>query len=256
MKKEQIPLVFDIQRCSTVDGPGARTTVFFKGCNLDCFWCHNPEGKKSNAQMAFFADRCIGCGLCKRVCNADADGCVLCGKCAEMCQSGARRLFGRKMDEEELLSVIRQDKLFYDATGGGVTFSGGECMLYPDFLAKLMKSCKYEGISTAVDTAGCVPFESFERVLPYTDLFLYDVKCIDRELHKKGTGVYNDLILENLDRLIQTGKDIIIRVPMIPGFNKSEEEMASIRSYIEKRGLTAEYLEYHEMGENKKKALI
>ena len=249
-----IPLIFDIQRCSTVDGPGARTTVFFKGCNLDCFWCHNPEGKKSCAQTAFFADRCIGCGACRRVCKRGEGECLFCAECERICERGARRVYGRRMSIEELLRIIRQDKIFYTATNGGVTFSGGECMLYDCFLAELLRACKEEGIHTAVDTAGHVPYESFERVLPYTDLFLYDVKCIDSERHKRGTGVYNGLILENLEKLMRTGKDIIIRVPVIPGFNDGEE-LERIKEYVAKRGLSAEYLEYHEMGENKRKAL-
>ena len=246
------PLIFDIQRCSSVDGPGIRTTVFLKGCNLDCFWCHNPEGKKSTPELAFFDARCIGCGLCKRICSSEK--CILCGKCAESCVNGARKYYGKSYADDELLDILLEDKMFYDATDGGVTFSGGECMLYPEYLERLLKRLKEKGVHTAVDTAGNIPFESFERVLPYADLFLYDIKCIDENLHKKGTGVSNRLILENLDKLIERGADIIIRVPVIPDFNDSSE-LDRIKEYVCSRGLTAEYLPYHEMGLGKKEAL-
>ena len=246
------PLIFDIQRCSSVDGPGIRTTVFLKGCNLDCFWCHNPEGKNALPELAFFDARCTGCGLCKRVC--DNEKCTLCGKCAQTCINGARKHYGKGYTDHELMNILLEDKVFYDATDGGVTFSGGECMLYPEYLERILKMLKENGVHTAVDTAGNIPFESLERVLPYTDIFLYDIKCIDEKLHKKGTGVSNRLILENLDRLISLGADIVVRVPMIPSFNGSEE-LVKIKEYIEKRNLKAEYLPYHEMGLGKKEAL-
>ena len=134
------PLIFDIQRCSSVDGPGIRTTVFLKGCNLDCFWCHNPEGKKSTPELAFFDARCIGCGLCKRICSSEK--CILCGKCAESCVNGARKYYGKSYADDELLDILLEDKMFYDATDGGVTFSGGECMLYPEYLERLLNRLK------------------------------------------------------------------------------------------------------------------
>ena len=246
------PLIFDIQRCSSVDGPGIRTTVFLKGCNLDCFWCHNPEGKNALPELAFFDARCTGCGLCKRVC--DNEKCTLCGKCAQTCINGARKHYGKSYTDHELMNILLEDKVFYDATDGGVTFSGGECMLYPEYLERILKMLKEKGVHTAVDTAGNIPFESLERVLPYTDIFLYDIKCIDENLHKKGTGVSNRLILENLGKLIERGADIIIRVPVIPDFNDSTE-LDRIKEYVCSRGLKAEYLPYHEMGLGKKEAL-
>ena len=249
----KIPYIFDIHRGSLSDGPGIRTTVFFKGCPLDCFWCHNPEGKCAERQMGFFEKKCISCGACRRYCKSP-DECISCFSCAEVCPERARRVWGEKYTVEALLEIILADKSYYDLGGGGVTFSGGECMLYPDFLAEIMKKCQAEGVSVAVDTAGYVPYSSFEIVLPYVDLFLYDVKALDPQLHKKGTGVDNRLILENLDRLLADGKKVVVRTPVIPDFNEGEE-YEKIAEYCQKRGLTIEFLPYHEFGIDKKKAL-
>lgn len=247
------PLIFDIKRASTNDGPGLRTVIFFKGCNLDCFWCHNPEGKKPLAQRAFFAAKCIGCGACKDVCPSPA-ACTACGRCTEGCPAQARRIYGKSYTVDRLFEIIQADAVFFAATGGGVTFSGGECMLYPEFLAEVAKRCKKNGISVAVDTAGNVPFSHFERVLPYVDLFLYDIKALDSELHRKGTGVENGLILQNLECLRERGKQIIIRTPVIPDFNEGAE-VERIKAYCILRGLAHELLAYHAFGESKKAAL-
>lgn len=248
-----IPYVFDIKRSSLSDGDGMRTVIFFKGCNLDCFWCHNPEGKSAAPQLAFFADKCTGCGVCRRVCLSP-DNCKGCFSCTETCHSSALRGYGKKYTAKDLLNIVLADKLFYAATGGGVTFSGGECMLYADFLASTAKLCHNKGINVAIDTAGCVPFSEFEKVLPYVDSFLYDIKALDEALHIKGTGKSNRLILENLERLMKTGKKITVRVPVIPDFNEGEE-IERIGLYCGERGLDVEFLPYHEMGEDKKKAI-
>ena len=249
----KIPLIFDIKRASTNDGPGLRTVLFLKGCNLNCFWCHNPEGKLPAAQRAVFAESCIRCGACHNICPTP-QGCTACGSCAEVCPTHAKRIYGKSYTVDEILAIISADKAFFDATGGGVTFSGGECMLYPDFLQEVAKRCKKNGISVAVDTAGNVPFSSFEAILPYVDLFLYDIKALDPQLHRQGTGVENQLILSNLERLLTAGKQIQIRVPVIPGFNEGEE-VARIGAYCAARGFVPEYLPYHAMGEGKKEAL-
>ncbi len=248
------PLIFDIKRCSTVDGPGIRTAIFFKGCNLDCFWCHNPESKKAKPQLALFSEKCISCGVCREVCVSNGQ-CKQCGACAESCPAGARKLYGKQIALDELMRVIEADKPYFDATGGGVTFSGGECMLYPEYLTNLAKLCHERNISVAIDTAGCVPYSSFEALLPYVDLFLYDVKCIDPELHKKGTGADNTLILQNLERLIKENKSIIVRVPVIPNFNDGDE-LERIKDFCEQRALTYELLPYHAYGDSKREALL
>ena len=247
------PLIFDIKRTSAVDGPGIRTAVFFKGCNLDCRWCHNPESKSPYVQLGLLTEKCVGCGVCRTVCRYPGD-CMVSGKCAENCPAEARKLYGRKYSSDELHGILLADRDYYLATGGGVTFSGGECMLYPDFLAELAEKCADSGISCAVDTAGNVPWSHFEKILPYADCFLYDIKALDPELHRAGTGTGNTLILGNLERLISAGKQIIIRTPVIPGYNDGKE-LENIKSYCASRNLPHELLAYHPIGESKKAAL-
>lgn len=248
-------MLFDIQRGSYVDGPGIRTTVFFKGCNLDCKWCHNPESKSADRQMLFYSDKCTGCGKCVSVCPNKGKKCELCGRCAFFCPRDARKLCGREYGIEEVMRELLRDKCFYENSGGGVTFSGGECMLQIDFLSEILRECKTEGIHTAVDTAGNVPFSYFERILPFTDLFLYDIKAFSAEKHKEGTGADNARILENAKRLSGKSK-ILFRIPVIGGFNDEETEMQKIADflkdiYYEK----VELLPYHALGEHKYRAL-
>ena len=250
-------IIFDIERNSYVDGPGIRTTVFFKGCNLRCAWCHNPESQSGKAQMLFYKDKCTGCGKCKEKCSYSFDKCTLCGRCALFCPHDAREICGKEYSVEEVLQEILKDKFFYDTSGGGVTFSGGECMLQIDFLLALLKECKRHGIHTAVDTAGHVAYESFEKIIPYTDLFLYDVKCYDSGMHQKYTGVGNELILSNLSKLLTSGKNVWVRIPIIPSVNDSAEEMQAIRMFLNTCGQPQkiELLPYHAMGEHKYDAL-
>ena len=244
--------IFDIQRGSFVDGPGIRTTVFFKGCNLKCKWCHNPESWMPKKQILFYKNKCTGCGKCKSVCPYHFEKCDFCGKCALFCPNDAREVCGKNYTVEEVLSEVLKDKEYY-GDEGGVTFSGGECMLQIDFLEEVLKKCKENGVHTAVDTAGNVPWEFFERILPYTDLFLYDVKCISNDLHKEGTGVSNQLILSNLEKLSQSFQgDIIVRIPIIPEFNTQEKELKLIRNYLRSMRIKAvELLPYHAMGKHK-----
>ena len=248
-------MIFDIQRNSFVDGPGIRTTVFFKGCNLRCKWCHNPESQSFEKQMMFYKDKCTGCGKCREVCPNHLKKCDFCGKCELYCPADARKVCGREYTPAEVFAEVIKDKAFYDNSGGGVTFSGGECMLQLDFLREILEKCKSEGIHTAVDTAGNVPWKSFEKILPFTDLFLYDIKAFGAELHRKGTGVSNELILENLKNL--SGRaDIIVRIPVIGGYNDNDEEIRQIADFLKQiKIIKAELLPYHAMGEHKYTAL-
>lgn len=245
-------LIFDIVRSSFVDGEGVRTTLFFKGCNLRCRWCHNPEGLAREKQILFYKDRCVSCGKCAIVCPKTEKECTLCGKCAEACPNEARELVGKELEASELLEIIERDRDLYDATGGGVTFSGGECMLQIDFLEELLKACKRRGINTAVDTAGNVPFEYFERILPYTATFLYDIKCVGEFLHKEFTGASNRLILENLEGILRRGAKVTVRVPVICGFNDDESEIYEIFQFLKGKNIEkVEVLRYHNMGAHK-----
>ena len=246
--------IFDIERNSFVEGPGIRTTVFFKGCNLHCAWCHNPESQSGKVEMLFYKNRCTGCGKCREKCPNGLEKCDLCGKCALYCPHDAREICGREYTVDKVMREVIKDKSIYENSGGGVTFSGGECMLHIDFLEKILKKCKEEGIHTAVDTAGHVPPEYFERIIPYTDLFLYDVKISDTEKHKKYVGVGNELILSNLERLFDKGCQVIVRTPVIVGINDSEEEIKAIKK-IANKAEKIELLPYHAMGDHKYAAL-
>lgn len=248
--------IFDIVHASFVDGPGIRTTVFFKGCNLACRWCHNPESQSVKPEKLYYADRCRHCGRCQAVCPSP-ENCILCGKCAKACLAGALSLCGKETTEDEVMKAILSDAPFY-GDDGGATFSGGECMLQPAFLLALLKKCKENGVHTAVDTAGNLPWNNFEAILPYTDLILYDVKVMDNTLHKKWTGVGNERILENLASLLRRGVSLWVRVPVIPGVNDSVENMLALRAFLEAQPHFPEKIEllpYHALGENKYRAL-
>lgn len=250
---EMTGTIFDIQHNSYVDGPGIRTTVFFKGCNLHCAWCHNPESQNPQPTMMVFPNLCTGCGKCKTVCSYHLEKCDLCGRCALLCPHNARKICGRESTVEKITEEIVKDRDFYENSGGGVTFSGGECMLQVDFLCELLKKCKENGIRTAVDTAGKVGYSSFEKILPYTDLFLYDIKTMNSEKHRKYTGVGNERILDNLSGLLATDADVLVRVPIITGVNDTEDEMAQIKSFLDRHraGVPVELLPYHKLGINK-----
>ena len=237
-------MIFDIQRNSFVDGPGIRTTLFFKGCHLRCAWCHNPEGQRTEPEWMRYPERCVGCGRCEGVSLSDRDF---------FCFHDGKQICGRKYTTEELFPILLKDKRFYETSGGGVTFSGGECMLQLDALEELLIACRNRGIHTAVDTAGDVPFTSFERILPYTDLFLYDLKCLDTDKHRRYTGVGNRRILDNLRRLLRMGAPLWVRIPVIPSVNDTEEEMLGIKKLLDSFGGVerVELLPYHAMGEHK-----
>ena len=205
--------IFAIKRFAIHDGDGIRTTVFFKGCPLRCIWCHNPEGIAFEIQQAFYAHKCVGCGECKK------DSFT-----TENCAGEARIVYGKEVTVEELLPILLEDKDFYETSGGGVTLSGGECLMQADFCAALLKQLKVHGIHTAVDTCGFVPREALEKVIPYTDVFLYDLKAYDEDVHLNCTGRSNKLILENLTYLDSKGKNIEIRIPYVPDYNDNQIE--------------------------------
>ena len=211
-------IVFDIQRFSVHDGPGIRTTVFMKGCSLRCAWCHNPEGLRMEPQVQFFREHCIGCVRCGGVRKLEN---------AAKCPAGALKRVGETFTPDRLLEEVLADLDFY-GSDGGVTFSGGECLLQADFVAHMLKMLKDRGVTTAVDTCGNVPWENIEKVLPYCDTWLYDIKCADTETHRHFTGSGNGRILENLERLGRTGANIWIRVPVIPDCNDNHAEMERI----------------------------
>ncbi len=240
-------MIFDIQRFSVHDGPGIRTTVFMKGCPLRCRWCHNPEGLSPRPQLQFFREKCVGCGSCQtRTQLSDA----------RHCPADALKVCGREVDEAEVLSEIRKDRIFY-ADKGGVTFSGGECLLQADFVAAVLSRAKAEGLHTAIDTSGYVSRSEIEKTVDFCDLYLYDVKCFTPCVHKEYTGVDNGLILQNLKRLSEIGKDIWIRIPVIPGFNDNEKEMTAIADLVSSlssvRRVT--FMPYHTLGASKYRTL-
>ena len=240
-------IIFDIQRNSFVDGPGIRTTVFFKGCNLKCKWCHNPESQSSKPQVMFYKDKCTGCGRCKDLTEKDAEF---------VCFNDAKQICGKVQTVEDVFDIIRKDKIFYETSNGGVTFSGGECMLQIDFLREILKKCKEINIHTAVDTAGSVSWEYFARILPYTDLFLYDIKTFNNDVHKKFTDASNELILNNLKKLFEHEATVSIRIPIIPTVNDTVEEMRKIKEFLAPyTPINIELLPYHKMGEHKYMAL-
>lgn len=225
-------LVFDIKRFAVHDGDGIRTTVFIKGCPLNCKWCHNPEGISFLPEMQYFKNKCVNCGECVSVCKAfaqkmldgkhsfDRNKCISCGECQNVCLGEAMKLCGRKMTAQEVVDAVMEDKVFYDASSGGVTLSGGECLCNADFCVSILRLCKKNGIHCAVDTSGFVPKDAIDKVLPYTDIFLYDIKHFDSDKHKKFTGKGNEKILENLVYIDTKGIPIEVRIPLIKGVNE------------------------------------
>ena len=257
--------IFAIKRFAVHDGDGIRTTVFFKGCTLRCLWCHNPEGIAFAPQLAVYGHKCIGCGEClscpesavemidgKVITNRER--CVSCGRCADKCIFSAREYCGREVEAEVLAEELCLDKAFFESSGGGVTLSGGECLAQGEFALELLEKLKDKGINTAVDTCGCVPREIFERVIPYVDTFLYDVKAIDPEVHKRCTGRENSLILSNLDYLCTENCNVEIRIPFVVGFNDGEIE--KIGEFLRGKPIKkVTVLKYHDLARSKFKSL-
>lgn len=240
----QSALTFDIKRYAINDGPGIRVTIFLKGCPLNCHWCHNPESISPKVQKLFSASKCIGCGECVKVCPSEAckltkegvitvsELCNLCGKCAEVCPTLATEMSGKSQTSAELLEIIEKERPFFDQSGGGVTFSGGEPLLYPEFLCEILDACGERDIHRCIDTAGLAKTATLLEVAKRTDLFLFDLKLMDSARHKQLTGVGNELILQNLQALAETGVPIQLRLPLIKGVNADTENIIATASFV------------------------
>ena len=238
-------LIFDIQRFSTTDGPGIRTVVFLKGCSMQCFWCHNPEGINAEEELEYNKSRCINCGQCIEVCpqhahfyteeglhEFDRSKCNLCMLCVEECDAGALRKVGKEYTIEECFSEIAEDIPFYKRSGGGVTLSGGEPLLQAGYIKKLLKRCKEEGIHTAIESNLSLPWNSLQTILPYVDLVMVDIKHMDNHKHIEGTECSNQKILENLKMLNNQQVQLIVRTPVIPGFNDTRENISQTVDFL------------------------
>lgn len=245
--------IFAVKPFAVHDGNGIRTTVFFKGCPLRCRWCHNPEGLSFETQLSFFASKCISCGTCMDVCpqgavlstgKIDRTRCTTCGNCAEACPTAALVVQGYSVTEEMLFQRVTKEKVFY-RDGGGVTFSGGECLLQSEFCAKVLRRLKHAGINTAVDTCGMVERKDLEAVVPFTDTFLYDLKAIDPKVHKRCTGAENEQILENLTYLNKEGANVEVVIPLVKGYNLGEWKKMLVFLKNLERIRTVKLLKYH-----------
>lgn len=256
-------VVFDIQRFSVNDGPGIRTIVFLKGCPLSCLWCCNPESQRKEPDVMYDAKKCIGCGKCMKACVHGAIGpgnttwvdrskCVGCGECVNVCPTGALTLKGEVMTVSEVIHVLRRDAHYFRKSGGGVTLSGGEPLMQWKYARELLKACKAQGWDTAIETTGYGSEEAIEAVIPYLDLVLLDCKSTDPVVHKRVTGVGNELIQKNARKIVSMANKVIIRVPTIPTVNASEEEFHRIAEYAKSLGVdTVHVLPYHTLGQSK-----
>jgi len=262
-------MIFDIKRYAIHDGPGIRTTVFLKGCPLKCLWCHNPEGITREQEFMWWKERCMACKDCQSDCIKgaisfsddslllDQSKCNLCGACVDACHSQALKLVGKKMTVAQVIKEIGKDMVFYDESGGGVTFSGGEPLMQPHFLHSLLKACKELAIHTAVDTCGYAKLDVLLKISKHVDLFLYDLKVINDEKHLQFTGVSNKSILENLKKLSENGPRIIVRFPLVPGVNDDEKDILELGAFMSSLKNIEELslLPYHKAGSEKIKRL-
>jgi pyruvate formate lyase activating enzyme len=252
--------IFLVERFALHDGPGIRTTVFFKGCPMRCWWCHSPESQSTVPETLVRADRCIRCGECLQACEhgaiAEADGefttlrahCAVCGACAQVCPSGAREIAGREVTVAELVAEIERDVAFFDGSGGGVTFSGGEPLMQAAFLGDAIRACRELGIHTAVETAGFAPWPAVELAAT-ADLVLFDLKLHDEARHRFYTGVSNRPILENLARLAATSANLRVRIPLVPGVNDTAAEVDGLGRFLASAGIReVDLLPYHTAG--------
>ena len=262
--------IFEIERYATKDGPGIRTVLFLKGCNLRCLWCQNPESQSAELQVMYYKNKCTGCGRCMDSCPDEAivfssdsgfltdhSKCSRCGRCIDSCFYNARQMIGMTFTDEELMEKILADRSFYEESGGGVTFSGGEPLLQHDAVISIADKCRAEGIHTAIETAGAVSRDIFKKVIGHIDLVYIDLKHTDSDIHKKYTGAGNEKILENIITLGNTHDNVIIRIPVIPDFNDNAESIKSIFSFIiDNTGIKkVELLPFHRIGLGKYEGL-
>lgn len=263
-------IIENIQHFSLHDGPGTRTTIFFKGCPLKCLWCSNPTTQNIKKELIYKKTSCVRCGRCITVCRQNAlsmkqegeeqfvfidrNSCITCGECADQCPADALQTIGSEYDLDTVFNIIKKDILFYQNTNGGVTFSGGEMLLHHKFVSELIKKCKTINIHTAAETSGFAPYEHVKEVLSQLDMCFFDIKHINNEKHKQITGQPNTLIIENLTRILQeTTTPITIRLPLIPTINDDEEHLAAYADFLNNlpRHVTFEILPYHRLGSNK-----
>lgn len=264
----ETPYIFNIQKFSTHDGDGVRTTIFFKGCPLRCMWCHNPESQHYYKELIFHHHKCTACGRCVAKCkqgaNSIVDGkivfdrskCTACGVCTDWCITEARELAGKEYTVDALVKEAMKDKIFYEQSGGGVTLSGGEVMAsqHMDYVEEVCRKLHENGVSVFIDTSGYTDYENLKRILPYVDAFLYDIKVMDPEDHKKYIGVDNSLILENLKKLSDEGAGLYIRLPIIQQVNATDEHIESVIHFLKENNIHARQvnlLPYHDIGKGK-----
>ncbi len=262
-------IVFSIQRFSVHDGPGIRTTVFLKGCPLRCLWCHNPESASPEPEIGYHSSRCTLCTECISVCPSGAltvsEGkiirnpvkCLSCFKCTEACPNGATELYGKSMSSDDIVSAVMRDCKYYQKSGGGVTFSGGEPLLQAKFTAECASKLKEKGIHTAVETSLFGSRQSLRTIMPYIDFYMADIKVMNKDIHEKATGCSNEIILENVVYLAQNNADVLIRIPIIPGINDNEENIAETAEFLIKNTpyRRIELLPMHKLAEHKYEAL-
>lgn len=261
-------IVFNIQKFCIHDGDGIRTCVFLKGCPLRCIWCHNPESLEKAPELSFNKGNCSLCGKCLEACSArvikngsltiNRSNCIKCGKCTGLCLNDANEIIGKEMTTQQVLEEVIKDKIFYDTSGGGLTISGGEPSYQPQFTLELLSLAKKNGISVAIETCGIGSREFYEMAADLGTTFLFDIKCLDPAKHKRLTGADNTHILSNLQYLMEKGADIIIRLPLIPNCNDSDEDIASLCEFLNKNKKYYRYAElmpYHTLGTGKAEKL-